>query len=171
MLSELTGTTIARQYDLIASMKELSSLKKEYEGIKGAFDMVRMKGYGVVSPTKEEIELEEPELIRQGNKYGVKIRSEAPSIHLIRANIETEIAPIVGNEQQAKDLIAYIKDAKESKDGIWGTSIFGKSIEELVMDGMKNKIDMIGEASQEKLQDTMQKIVNDSNGGMVCIII
>lgn len=171
MLSELTGTPIASQYDLIASMKELSALKNEYEGIKGAFDMVRMKGYGVVSPTKEEIELEEPELIRQGNKYGVKIRSEAPSIHLIRANIETEIAPIVGNEQQAKDLIAYIKKAKESEDGIWGTSIFGKSIEELVMDGMKNKMDMIGEESQEKLQDTMQKIVNDSNGGMVCIII
>ena len=171
MLSEMTGTPIAGQYDLIASMRELSALKNEYEGIKGAFDMVRMKGYGVVSPTKEEIELEEPELIRQGNKYGVKIRSEAPSIHLIRANIETEIAPIVGNEQQAKDLIAYIKDAKESKEGIWGTSIFGKSIEELVMDGMKNKMDMIGEESQEKLQDTMQKIVNDSNGGMVCIII
>ncbi len=171
MLSEMTGTPIAGQYDLIASMRELSALKNEYEGIKGAFDMVRMKGYGVVSPMKEEIELEEPELIRQGNKYGVKIRSEAPSIHLIRANIETEIAPIVGNEQQAKDLIAYIKDAKESKEGIWGTSIFGKSIEELVMDGMKNKMDMIGEESQEKLQDTMQKIVNDSNGGMVCIII
>lgn len=171
MLSELTGTQITSQYDLIASMKELSALKKEYEGIKDAFDMVRMKGYGVVSPTKEEIELDEPELIRQGNKYGVKIRSEAPSIHLIRANIETEIAPIVGNEQQAKDLIEYIKSAKESKEGIWGTSIFGKSIEELVMDGMKNKMDMIGESSQEKLQDTMQKIVNDSNGGMVCIII
>ena len=171
MLSEMTGTPIAGQYDLIASMRELSALKNEYEGIKGAFDMVRMKGYGVVSPMKEEIELEEPELIRQGNKYGVKIRSEAPSIHLIRANIETEIAPIVGNEQQAKDLIAYIKDAKESKEGIWGTSIFGKSIEELVMDGMKYKMDLIGEESQEKLQDTMQKIVNDSNGGMVCIII
>ena len=171
MLSELTGMSIASQYDLIASMKELSAQRAEYEGIKDAFDMVRMKGYGVVSPTKDEIQLEEPELIRQGNKYGVKIRSEAPSIHLIRANIETEIAPIVGNEQQAKDLIAYIKEAKESQEGIWGTSIFGKSIEELVMDGMKNKMDMIGESSQEKLQDTMQKIVNDSNGGMVCIII
>ncbi|MGN1377294.1 MAG: sporulation stage IV protein A, partial [Dorea sp.] len=107
----------------------------------------------------------------QGNKFGVKIHSEAPSIHLIRANIETEIAPIVGNEQQANDLIQYIKDAKDRDGGIWGTSIFGKSIEELVMDGMQSKMAMINEESQVKLQDTMQKIVNDSNGGLVCIII
>jgi stage IV sporulation protein A len=171
MLSEMTGTEIAGQYELIATMKELSRLKDEYEGVRDAFSMVKMKGYGVVSPTKEEIILDEPELIKQGNKYGVKIHSEAPSIHLIRANIETEIAPIVGNEQQATDLIQYIKAAKNSEEGIWATNIFGKSIEELVMDGMKSKMDTINEASQEKLQDTMQKIVNDSNGGMVCIII
>ncbi|MDE6828976.1 MAG: stage IV sporulation protein A, partial [Lachnospiraceae bacterium] len=171
MLSELTGTHIAGQYELIAAMKNLSELKAEYEGVKDAFAAVRMRGYGVVSPKKEEITLEEPTIIKQGNKYGVKIHSEAPSIHLIRANIETEIAPIVGNEQQAQDLIRYIKDAKESEEGIWGTNIFGKSIEELVMDGMQNKMAMINDESQEKLQDTMQKIVNDSNGGMVCIII
>ena len=101
----------------------------------------------------------------------MKIHSHAPSIHLIRANIETEIAPIVGSEQQAKDLISYIKSAEQSEEGIWGTSIFGKSIEELVMDGMRNKMAMINDESQTKLQDTMQKIVNDSNGGLVCIII
>ncbi len=171
MLSELTGTHIASQYELIAEMKNLSELKAEYEGVKDAFSLVRMKGYGVVSPSKEEITLNEPEIIKQGNKYGVKIHSQAPSIHLIRANIETEIAPIVGNEQQAKDLIEYIEEAKQSEDGIWGTNIFGKSIEDLVMDGMRNKIAMINDESQTKLQDTMQKIVNDSNGGMVCIII
>ena len=139
--------------------------------MRDAFASVRMRGYGVVSPQKEEITLEEPTIIKQGSKYGVKIHSEAPSIHLIRANIETEIAPIVGSEQQAQDLIRYIKDAKESEEGIWGTNIFGKSIEELVMDGMQNKMAMINDESQEKLQDTMQKIVNDSNGGLVCIII
>lgn len=171
MLSEMTGTTIGGQYELITVMKDLSRLKEEYEGVRDAFTAVRMKGYGVVSPRKEEITLEEPTIIRQGNKYGVKIHSEAPSIHLIRANIETEIAPIVGNEQQANDLIQYIKDAKDRDGGIWGTSIFGKSIEELVMDGMQNKMAMINEESQVKLQDTMQKIVNDSNGGLVCIII
>ena len=171
MLSELTGTHIAGQYELITAMRDLSRLKEEYEGVRDAFTAVRMKGYGVVSPKKEEIVLEEPAIIKQGNKFGVKIHSEAPSIHLIRANIETEIAPIVGSEQQAEDLIRYIKDAKESEGGIWSTNIFGKSIEELVMDGMQNKMAMINDESQEKLQDTMQKIVNDSNGGLVCIII
>lgn len=171
MLSELTGTHIAGQYELIAAMKNLSELKEEYEGVKDAFAAVRMKGYGMVSPSKKEITLQEPEIIKQGNKYGVKIHSQAPSIHLIRANIETEIAPIVGSEQQAKDLIDYIKDTEKTEDGIWGTNIFGKSIEELVMDGMRNKMSMINDESQMKLQDTMQKIVNDSNGGMVCIII
>ncbi|MCF2553602.1 stage IV sporulation protein A [Faecalicatena contorta] len=171
MLSELTGTEIAGQYALISTMKQLSELKAEYEGVKDAFASVRMKGYGVVSPTRDEITLKEPEIIKQGNKYGVKIHSHAPSIHLIRANIETEIAPIVGSEQQAKDLISYIKSAEQSEEGIWGTSIFGKSIEELVMDGMRNKMAMINDESQTKLQDTMQKIVNDSNGGLVCIII
>ena len=170
-LSELTGLPIAGQYELIEAMKDLSALKAEYEEVKDAFTAVKMKGYGVVSPRREEITLEEPVIIKQGNKFGVRIHSEAPSIHLIRANIETEIAPIVGNEQQAQDLADYIKERKESEGGIWETNIFGKSIEELVMDGMKNKISMIGDASQEKLQDTMQKIVNDSNGGLVCIII
>ena len=99
------------------------------------------------------------------------MKAVSPSIHMIRANIETEIAPIVGNEQQAEDLVNYISEAAKSPEGVWGTNIFGKSIEELVMDGMKNKIAMIGDESQAKLQDTMQKIVNDSTGGMVCIII
>lgn len=171
MLSELTGTEIEGEYELISTMKRLSALRQEYEGVRDAMESVKMRGYGVVRPTKEEIRLEEPVIIRQGNKYGVKIHSEAPSIHLIRANIETEIAPIVGSEQQANDLIHYIKDAAASEEGVWGTNIFGKSIEELVTDGMHSKLLAINEESQTKLQDTMQKIVNDSNGGMVCIII
>ncbi len=171
MLSDLTGMTIAGQYELIAAMKNLSELKAEYEDVKDAFASVRMKGYGMVSPKKEEITLDEPTIIKQGNKYGVKIHSQAPSIHLIRANIETEIAPIVGNEQQAQDLIDYIKTMSDTEEGIWGTNIFGKSVEDLVTDGMRNKMMSINDESQGKLQDTMQKIVNDSNGGMVCIII
>lgn len=171
MLSDMTGTKIAGQYELISAMKNLSQLKEEYEGVKDAFASVRMKGYGVVSPKKDEIMLEDPVVIKQGNKYGVKIHSEAPSIHLIKANIETEIAPIVGSERQAEDLIQYIKESEEKEGGVWNTNIFGKSIEELVMDGMRNKISVINDESQEKLQNTMQKIVNDSNGGLVCIII
>ena len=171
VLSELTGTQIQGEYELISAMKELASMKEEYTQIKDAFADVKMKGYGVVSPKKEEITLEEPQIIKQGNKYGVKIHSEAPSIHMIRANIETEIAPIVGNERQAQDLVEYIKAESETPEGVWGTNIFGKSIEDLVMDGMRNKITTINDESQVKLQDTMQKIVNDSNGGLVCIII
>lgn len=171
VLSELTGTEIKGEYELITAMKELAAMKEEYTQIKDAFADVKMKGYGVVSPKKEEIMLDEPQIIKQGNKFGVKIHSEAPSIHMIRANIETEIAPIVGNEKQAQDLVEYIKAESETPEGVWGTNIFGKSIEELVMDGMRNKITMINDESQVKLQDTMQKIVNDSNGGLVCIII
>lgn len=171
VLSELTGASISGEYELIAAMRELSAMKEEYTQIKDAFADVKMKGYGVVKPKKEEIVLDEPAIIKQGSKYGVKIRSEAPSIHMIRANIETEIAPIVGSEKQAQDLVDYIKAESESPEGVWGTNIFGKSVEELVMDGMRNKITMINDESQLKLQDTMQKIVNDSNGGLVCIII
>ncbi len=171
MLTELIGTDITNEYELVRMMKDLSQMKREYEDVQDAMMSVKMKGYGVVNPRKEEIHVDEPIIIKQGNKFGVKIRSEAPSIHMIRANIETEIAPIVGSEQQANDLIQYIKENSKSEEGIWSTNIFGKSIEELLMDGMKNKIMTINDESQMKLQDTMQKIVNDSNGGMVCIII
>ena len=110
-------------------------------------------------------------LIKHGNKFGVRIRATSPSIHMIRANIETEIAPIVGSEEQANDLIAYIREGEKSEEGAWETNIFGKSIEQLVEDGIRTKLAMIGEESQGKLQDTMKKIVNESSGRMICIII
>lgn len=171
LLSELTESEILGEYELIALIRELSRMKKEYAKVESALTSVRQKGYGVVMPEQSEITLEEPELIHQGNKYGVKIRSIAPSIHLIRANIETEIAPIVGSEAQAKDLISYLKTSSSENEGIWNTNIFGKSVEELVEDGIRGKIYQIGDESQVKLQETMQKIVNESNGGLVCIII
>lgn len=171
MLSQMTGETILGEYELMAMLRELSEMKKEYVKVSYAIDAVRQRGYGVVMPIKEEIVLEEPAVVRQGNKYGVKIRATAPSIHMIRANIETEISPLVGNENQAEDLIRYIGQTKSEEGTIWQTNIFGKSIEELVEDGIKSKVYQIGEESQIKLQETMQKIVNDSNGGMVCIII
>lgn len=171
VLSEMTGVEISDEYELIHTMQELASIKKEYVKVQGAISSVHGKGYGVVTPDKSEIKLEDPVVIKQGSKYGVKIKSVSPSIHMIRANIETEIAPIVGSEEQARDLIAYIKNSEERKESIWQTNIFGKSIEELVEDGIHTKLVQIGEESQVKLQDTMQKIVNDSKGGMVCIII
>ena len=171
LLSELTGSEILGEYELISMIRELSRMKKEYAKVEAAVASVRQKGYGVVLPDQSEITLEEPELIHQGNKYGVKIRSLAPSIHMIRANIETEIAPIVGSEEQAQDLIRFLKDSSSSEEGIWNTNIFGKSVEELVEDGIRSKIYQIGDESQVKLQETMQKIVNESSGGLVCIII
>jgi stage IV sporulation protein A len=145
-------------------------MKQEYTKVLNAMNMVRAKGYGVVTPQKEEITLDKPEVIKHGNKYGVKIKATSPSIHLIRANIETEIAPIVGTKQQAEDLITYIEQA-DATENIWDTNIFGKTVEQLVNDGITSKVSAIGEESQMKLQDSMQKIVNDINGGMVCIII
>lgn len=171
MLSDLIGESITGEYQLLSVLREMAKMKKEYVKVLHAVEAVRCKGYGVVTPDRDEITLDKPEVIRHGNKFGVKIKAESPSIHMIRANIETEISPIVGTEQQAEDLIRYISDAGTSEEGIWETNIFGKTVEQLVNDGITGKIAMIGEESQVKLQETMQKIVNDSNGGMVCIII
>ena len=171
MLSDMSGIPMESEYELIHTMKELVAMKEKYVKVKDALDAVNGSGYGVVVPELSQIQLEEPAVIRQGNKYGVKIRSKSPSIHMIKADIETEIAPIVGTEQQAKDLITYIGESDARGESIWETNIFGKSIEQLVQDGIKSKLAMISEESQVKLQDTMQKIVNDSKGGLVCIII
>lgn len=170
MLTEMVGENITDEYQLLHKLKEFAAMKQEYTKVLDAMNAVRMKGYGVVTPEKEEITLDKPELIRHGNKFGVKIRATSPSVHMIRANIETEIAPIVGTKEQADDLIRYINQADESAN-IWETNIFGKTVEQLVNDGITTKVMSIGDESQLKLQDTMQKIVNDSNGGMVCIII
>lgn len=170
MLTEMVGESIADEYQLISKLKSFAAMKHEYAKVLDAVNMVRIKGYGVVTPDKDEIVLEKPELIKHGNKFGVKIKASSPSIHMIRANIETEIAPIVGTQEQAEDLITYINQT-DAQSGIWDTNIFGKTVEQLVNDGITAKVAVIGEESQLKLQDTMQKIVNDSNGGMVCIII
>ncbi|MBO5488568.1 MAG: stage IV sporulation protein A, partial [Eubacterium sp.] len=133
---------------------------------------VKSTGYGVIPPAEQDIQIEEPELIRHSNKYGVKIKAICPSLHLIQANIETEIAPIVGTEEQANDLISYIQEQSASNpEGIFDTNIFGKTIRQLVNEGVTSKVNRLNEESQMKLQDTIQKVINDSNGGLVCIII
>lgn len=170
-MSELTGVPIEGEYELISMMKEMAELKKSYEKVADAVTAVQAKGYGVVNPELSDIVMEEPVLIRHGNKFGVKMKAVSPSIHMIRANIETEIAPIVGSEEQAQDLIRYIRQGQQSPQGAWETNIFGKSIGELMEDGIRSKISLMDDECQMKLQDTMQKIVNDNNGGMVCIIL
>lgn len=172
ILSEYVGVPIEGEYQLMQTLKNLASMQQEYEKVNNAMCQVRLKGYGVVTPNRSEIVLDEPQLIKHGNKYGVKMKAQAPSVNLIKAHIETEIAPIVGSEQQAADLIEYIKqNAKDSDEGVWSTNIFGKSIEQIVDDGIQAKISQLTEDCQMKLQDTLQKIINDSNGGMICIII
>ena len=171
MLSEWIGSEIRNEYDLLQLLKEYASMQKEYKKVLNAMDSVRHTGYGVVTPERTEIELDTPEIIKHGSKYGVKIKAVSPSVHFIRANVITEIAPIVGSEQQAKDLISYIGQSRDDTDSIWDTNIFGKTVEQLVYDGISSKIAMIGEESQQRLQETMQKIVNDSTGGFICIII
>ncbi|WP_343209111.1 stage IV sporulation protein A [Anaerolentibacter hominis] len=171
-ISEMVGIPLESEYQLINALKELVEIKTSYEKVSDACEEVRFKGYGVVTPSEDEIQIEQPEIIRHGNKFGVKIKATAPSIHMIRANIETEIAPIVGSEEQAADLITYIEDtAANNPEGILDTNIFGKSIKQLVDEGIRNKVYKLNEESQTKLQDTIQKVVNDNNGGLVCIII
>ncbi len=171
-LSDYAGLDIEDEYQLMQKLKSLAAMQGEYDKVLNAMNQVRMKGYGVVTPDRSEIVLDEPTVIKHGNKYGVKMRAEAPSINLIKAHIQTEIAPIVGSEQQAQDLIAYMKEnAKKEEDGIWETNIFGKSIEQIVEDGIQAKVSQMTEDCQSKLQDALQKIINDSNGGMICIII
>ena len=172
ILSDYAGIAIEDEYQLMKKLKDLACMQTEYNKVLNAMNQVRMKGYGVVTPDRSEIILDEPTVIKHGNRYGVKMKAEAPSINLIKAHIQTEIAPIVGSEQQAQDLITYMKEnAKNKEDGIWETNIFGKSIEQIVEDGIQAKVSQMTEECQMKLQDALQKIINDSNGGMICIII
>ena len=144
MLSELTGMELRDEYDLIGQLKELSAMQRQYGKVIRAMDAVRQKGYGMVLPERDEITMEDPVLIHQGGKYGVKLRAFSPSVHMIRADIETEIAPIVGSEEQAKDLIRYIQEGRAEDDGIWKINIFGKTVEEMVEDGIRSKLYQIG---------------------------
>lgn len=171
MLSDMIGEDISDDFALVNILTGYREMKKEYKKVEDAMMSVRMKGYGVALPGREEITISEPEVIKHSGKYGVKMKASSPSIHFIRANIETEIAPIVGTEKQARDLIGYLQETKEDGASIWETNIFGKTVEQLVTDGISTKIASLGDESRLKLQDTMQKVVNDNTGGMVCIII
>lgn len=172
MLSSLLGATVENEYDFLKMLKEVAVSRKEYEQVAAAMESVQMKGYGLVMPRKENIVLEEPELIKHGTKYGIKIKATAPSLHFIKANVTTEIAPIVGTEEQARDFLANMKEQKNnSPEALWNVNIFGKSVEQMVEDGLISKSNKINDDSQARLQDTMEKIMNDSNGGMVFIII
>lgn len=172
ILSGILGEPVENEYDFMQVLKQVSAMRKEYVEVADALKCAKGSGYGCVTPGRQEITLDEPVIIKHGNKYGVKITAKAPSMHLIKANVTTEIAPIVGTKEQAEDLITYIKeDTKEHPENIWDVNIFGKSLDQLVSEGMHGKTTKLTSESQAKLQESMEKIVNESNGGLVCIII
>ncbi|HOJ81054.1 MAG TPA: stage IV sporulation protein A, partial [Clostridiales bacterium] len=172
VLSDITGLRIEGEHMLMGMMKELARIRREYERVEYALHEVKMKGYGVVTPQMEEMTLDEPEIIKQGNRFGVKLKASAPSIHMIRADIETEIAPLVGTEKQSEELVNYLLKEFENEPGkIWESNIFGKSLHELVSEGLHNKLMRMPEDAQQKLQETLQRIINEGSGGLICIIL
>jgi stage IV sporulation protein A len=172
VLSETTGLEIDGDRKLMSLMKELARVKKEYDRIEYALHEAKVKGYGIVTPQIDELTLDEPEIIKQGNRFGVKLRASAPSVHMIRADIETEIAPLVGTEKQSEELVSYLMREFEGEPGkIWESNIFGKSLHELVTEGLYNKLSRMPEDAQLKLQETLQRIVNEGSGGLICIIL
>ncbi|RDV83999.1 stage IV sporulation protein A [Ammonifex thiophilus] len=172
VLSETTGFKVEGDKDILRLMKELSVAKREYDKFAAALREVRETGYGVVTPHLDEMNLEEPELIRQGNRFGIRLRASAPSLHIIRADITTEITPIIGTEKQCEELVQYIlREFEENPKKIWESEIFGKSLHDLVREGIQNKLHRMPEHAQVKLQETLQRIINDGSGGLICIII
>lgn len=172
VLGETTGLEIRNDEELVSMLCALSEAKHEYDKIANALNQVRQTGYGIVSPGIEELTLREPEIIRQGGRYGVRLRASAPSIHLIRADIETEVNPIVGSEKQSEELVHYLLSEFESDPAkIWESNIFGKSLHELVNEGLQTKLSKMPEDARGKLQETLQRIINEGSGGLICIIL
>jgi len=172
VLSQQSGITVRNDGDLLPLLCEMSDIREKYARVEGALDQVRQTGYGIVMPTIEEMRLEEPEIVMQGGRHGVKLKASAPSIHLIRADIETEVSPIVGSEKQSEDLVKYLlSEFEDSPEKIWDSNIFGKSLSELVNEGLNNKLYKMPAEARGKLQETLQRIINEGSGGLICIIL
>ena len=172
VLTEITGVQVSNEGDLFSIISNLSKTKKKYDKIACALDDVNRKGYGIVTPTMDELILEEPEMIKQGSLFGVKLKATAPSIHLIKTNVETEVSPIVGSEKQSEELVNYLLSEFESDPKqIWESNIFGKSLHELINEGLQTKLAKMPEDAQLKLQETLERIVNEGSGGLICIIL
>lgn len=172
ILSEMTDLSFKDESDLMSYMVELSKMRNEYEKIRSAMDEVNATGYGIVMPTIDEMSLEEPEIIKQGGKYGVRLKASAPSIHMMKANIQTEVSPIVGSEKQSEELVMYLlNEFEESPTKIWESNIFGKSLHELVNEGLHNKLYKMPTDARQKMQETLEKIINEGCNGLICIIL
>ena len=150
----------------------LNEVKAEYDKVAGALEEVRNTGYGIVVPGTDELVLEEPEIVRQGGRYGVRLKASAPSIHMIRADIETEVSPIVGNEKQSEEMVNFLlQEFEGDTKAIWQSNIFGKSFHELVSEDLNGKLKRMPEDARSKLQETLQRIINEGSGGLICIIL
>lgn len=171
-VGELSGLKIDGEEEMIQTICDLAKIKSEYDKISYALDEVKRTGYGIVSPGIDELVLEEPEIVKQGSRYGVKLKASAPSIHMIRADISTQISPVVGSEKQSEELVSYLMSGFDSDPKkIWESNIFGKSLYELVNAGLHNKLSRMPDDARQKLQETLQKIINEGSGGLICIIL
>ena len=172
VLSEICDLNVFSESDLLSLIKELNYAKKEYDKVKDALVDVRETGYGLVAPELSEMKFEEPEIVKQGNKFGVKLNASAPSLHLIKADIKTEISPIMGSEKESEELVkALLEQFDTDPVSLWQSNMFGKSLEVLVKEGLQNKLYKMPEDVQVKIQKTLQKIINEGNGGLICIIL
>lgn len=172
VITEDIDLDIKDDRDLMETLKELAVIKEEYMRVKNALDEVEATGYGIVMPRTEELSLEEPEIMHQGGRYGVRLRASAPSIHMMKANITTEINPIVGSEKQSEDLIKYLLcEFEDDKTKIWSSNIFGKSLHELVNEGLNTKLSRMPGDARLRIQETVERVINEGCNGLVCIII
>ena len=169
ILSAKTGMSIGGDGELMAVLISLSQIKQKYDAIADALSAVQATGYGVVMPTAEQMKLEPPEIVRKGGAYGVKMRAGAPSIHMIRVDIDTEISPMVGDEKQSQDLIAYLSGKEPEK--LWQSNIFGKSVYELIQEGLTTKLVRLPEDVRSKLRGSLTRIVNEGANGLICLIL
>jgi stage IV sporulation protein A len=171
-LSEQSGFEVGDDGDLMSLLTRLAGVKTEYDKVAGALRDVRENGYGIVVPGTDELKLEEPEIVRQGGRYGVRLRASAPSIHMIRADIETSVSPIVGSEKQSEDMVNYLLQEFEGDTSrIWESNIFGRSFHELVSEDLQSKLKRMPDDARKKLQETLTRIINEGSGGLICIIL
>ncbi|TCO78955.1 stage IV sporulation protein A [Marinisporobacter balticus] len=172
VLEEMTGYKIEGDHQLLGLVKEFSKAKREYDRVEKALNDVKETGYGLVAPRLEELELQEPEIFKHGNRFGVKLKANAPSLHLIRTDIATEVSPIVGTEKESEELLKYLLDEFESDPTkIWETNMFGKSLHDMVKEQLQHKLFMMPDDTRNKMQRTLQKIINDGSAGLICIIL
>ena len=172
ILTEETGLDICGEEGLMGCLIELSDIKKRYEKVRAAVDDVERVGYGIVMPEKEEMTLEEPEIMKQGGQYGVRLKAKAPSIHMMRADIKTEVTPVVGSEKQSEDLVRYLLSGfEDDPTQIWDSNIFGKSLHDLVNEGLHAKLARMPQDARNKIQETISRVINEGCSGLICIIL